>query len=1352
MARSRPRRFSGRSSRNRSFSTSRPALAPPASFEHLEKRQVLTSDFDVSVALGGTQIDSSVHDGNERLVKLGVGTLVLSAANTHTGGVVVAEGTLVVRNPAALGTGLVEVRPGAKIVLDTGREPVVAARLALAPGGMIDVAAGKLQILNDFSAAELIADVRAAWDGESGIGSSVAQSLTQSGAPRTLGWLATSADGRTSYTIGFAAAGDANLDGLVDTNDYALIFGGNPDGIGSSATWATGDFNYDGVFDSMDYAEVLGTNLFDDGTYDLAPPPSTPSLVAATSTSSYTAQIAWTNSDTPAGFEVEYSLDGITDWRPATVLLQTTTGSPGSSASVSWATVGNLPAGATTFFRVRSFNNSPSWWWDNRYRSADSLPVSATTPAIEPADQASTLYWDPDKNAFNNDFGTGAGLGGPGTWAASGDALWVDPRTHAYVRWDNTRNLSARFAGAGGAITVQGTVSAAEIRFDGLGYVLQPFDTAQLNTGTTGITFRTIVDARVNVPIIGTAGIIKRGANVLTLGAPVNQYAGDTSVQVGKLNVEGTILSHVKQSGGSVEGVMFNDPELAAAVREALGVAPTAWLTPALIAGSPSLESLTVNSNLVGDLAGIGSLSTLKSLELIPGDYATRAPGLPTLAPLGSLTNLTALSLQDVGLSDSLFATLPSLPGVTRLDVRYNALATVPAVVLSRLPTLQSILVHGNPVLTSNPRAGLAAMKGKVIDVDVAPDRPDTAKSIRDLAERLYLLPLKMLEYVTNTIVFQPYFGIMKSPLATFQTKAGNDWDTNSLLAALYNEAAITTELVQGFAEVNGQQLMDYVGTRSITAARKILGAADKADNYKFSRVWLTASVSVPGMDSVTDVKLDASWKFRDFRPGLKDVLSNVPFDPLEAEYLTNPLWQKKSTAEYYEAKVASWLAKNYPNLTIADVGYDGPIRPQAFSALPKQLPYKDSERSLSAVGQRTVTITVAKAAKRANDGTDEPEAELFKTAPLKVDEVALSRLTIAPGITGQTARPALLQGGKKIAEANIAISTADSIKLTIEVQNSRSLTLARTFTRGADRYIAIGLDANQYSDSMLAEKRAIVNEQQLKQAANAEAERLNQPKPEEVDLDSAIGGLLDLALAQYFAATDADEASIAALTSAIPDRGTVALGIATSGPSLAAAEKDEAVVLKRQFPFLPAQMGIDLPGIRYSAFAIDDSTRPIDLNRDLLLGYANSSQEGLVLEELTNCESVSTMKAFQVAAGTRGLSDIVEIDADLLSTKRIEDLLPGVRDAIRKSIARVVTEGEPGLPEDQKVTFKARVLRNEVTVGSGGADTNWKGVGYTLTYVTKNSTTTGTAKRSVSSSTTGTLPTAALKRCSRPP
>ncbi|MEI7862779.1 MAG: transglutaminase domain-containing protein, partial [Planctomycetota bacterium] len=114
------------------------------------------------------------------------------------------------------------------------------------------------------------------------------------------------------------------------------------------------------------------------------------------------------------------------------------------------------------------------------------------------------------------------------------------------------------------------------------------------------------------------------------------------------------------------------------------------------------------------------------------------------------------------------------------------------------MPRLGSLLVHGNWSLTDNPRVGLAALAGKAIDVDVAPDRPDIATTIDDLAARLYKLPLKMLEYVTNTVAYQPYVGGMKGPLATLFTKAGNDWDTNSLLAGLYTAAGSATRYVAG--------------------------------------------------------------------------------------------------------------------------------------------------------------------------------------------------------------------------------------------------------------------------------------------------------------------------------------------------------------------------------------------------------------------------------------------------------------------------------------------------------------------------------------------------------------------------
>ena len=362
------------------------------------------------------------------------------------------------------------------------------------------------------------------------------------------------------------------------------------------------------------------------------------------------------------------------------------------------------------------------------------------------------------------------------------------------------------------------------------------------------------------------------------------------------------------------------------------------------MAACPPLTSLTVNGTAIGDLTGIGNLSWLTSLSFIPADYSVPATGISTLAPLASLASLTDLRLHDVGLTDSVLDTLPTLPALASLDLRYNALTTVPASI-ANLPRLSQLFVHGNPALTDNPRTALLALKGKAINADVAPDRPEVARTIPDLAARLYYSPLKMLEYVTNTIVYQPYVGAMKGPLATLQTKAGNDWDTNSLLAALYAEAGISTKYVSGeiqLKDLPATQIKDYVGARDLTAALNVLSTAGLTTaSGTINHVWLQADMVVPATGVSTTVSLDASWKVRDFRPGVPGILSSVPFSPQEQAYLTDPVWQKRSAAEYYESKVTSWLAQNRPDLTIADIGYDGPIRQQSFSSLPLALPYK---------------------------------------------------------------------------------------------------------------------------------------------------------------------------------------------------------------------------------------------------------------------------------------------------------------------------------------------------------------------------------------------------------------------------
>jgi RHS repeat-associated protein len=927
-------------------------------------------------------------------------------------------------------------------------------------------------------------------------------------------------------------------------------------------------------------------------------------------------------------------------------------------------------------------------------------PLQAGLEHLEPRRLLAVLYWDPDGNPANNVLPTGAGLGGSGTWTDGGAATWFDPALNAgaggHVAWDSSRGDTAIFAGLGDTVTISGQVGAAVVKVPGTGYAVVG---GGFDVPASGTTFNTVTTTRFDAVLTGDGKFVKTGAATLTLGAPAHAHTGDILVSAGTLDVRGTIQSHVTSAGGDVQGVMFRDPDLAAAVREALGLAPDAFLSPEVVAQAPPLTTLSVDANLVRDLTGIANLPALVTLEFVPGDHAATPQGLSSLAPLAGLGNLAALSLQHVGLTEATLATLPALPGLTRLDVRSNALSAVPAAI-ANLPRLASLMVHGNPLLTDNPRAGLAALRGRAIDVDVAPDRPETATSIADLAARLYFLPLEMLEYVTNTIAFCPYVGAMKGPLATLQTKSGNDWDTNSLLAALYDAAGISTRYVAGVVEITPDQLRDYVGTRDATAAAQILSSAGLLDGQwnRLKHTWLEALVTVPATGRQAWTPIDASWKVRDFRPGLPGVVSSVPFSPLETDYFTNPAWQKKSTAEYYEAKVAGWLARNRPDLSLADVGYDGPIRQQAFTSLPTALPYTVLDQpaeaarpsAIPAAAHYTVTVDLAYAS--------DPSRKLFGPAgaSLRLADVALSRITIDPGVD---ARPTLRRDGVAIAKAPTAVPTPANTPLTLTIKVTApagGTTYSRSFTRAADRFIAIGLDANQFSESLLAEKRSVANAQQVNQA-NGVA----------VDQDQGVGGLLDLAIASYFTAADADETSIAALTSGVPIRWIVALGIATGGPRLVTQS-----TAGLQFPALPADMGIDVPGNVMGGLPIDPSTTPLDLTRGLLMGYANSSLEGLVLEDLTSYESVSTVKAFQLAAtAAGGLGNMVEINA--ANVARIATLLPGVRLGIRNSIATAVTTGLAAYPGAK---FKALVPKNEISVGVGAASKQWKGVGYTLT------------------------------------
>ena len=274
--------------------------------EALESRRVLAS---FSVTSGLTQVASSVYSGSQSLVKQGAGTLVLSAANTYSGGTVVEQGTLVVRNPAALGSGVVEVRSGAKLVLDgggSGRFEV--SSLLLQPGGLIDVGTSQLSIQSGFTQANLLAAIDQAmgadgsWNGQSGIGSSVVSKMVASGTSRTLGWVGWVTNDDLSCVVGFAAPGDTNLDGQVDVSDISKIMTAYENSA-VEATWGTGDFNYDGATDLYDIIDLLGAVAYDTS-YRPMDPPAAPLSLSAAPQSTTEIELEWLTVGTPQGFEI----------------------------------------------------------------------------------------------------------------------------------------------------------------------------------------------------------------------------------------------------------------------------------------------------------------------------------------------------------------------------------------------------------------------------------------------------------------------------------------------------------------------------------------------------------------------------------------------------------------------------------------------------------------------------------------------------------------------------------------------------------------------------------------------------------------------------------------------------------------------------------------------------------------------------------------------------------------------------------------------------------------------------------------------------------------------------------------
>ncbi len=230
-----------------------------------------TLETAVTVAAGTTLVDATVRAGSDRIVKRGPGTLVLTVAGAFSGGTVVEEGTLVVQHVDALAAGALDVRAGATLRLDVGYGTVGISTLALAATARIDMGTGQLTVVaGGFDEATIRARLIAGrnggnWAGTTGIGSSSAPS----GSNRAVGYRVAGG----ALRMAWAAFGDANLDGIVNSTDVTLVNNARKFNAGAvtGVNWAAGDYNYSDTVTSVDTSLMNNTGLFGRGAYRTAP-------------------------------------------------------------------------------------------------------------------------------------------------------------------------------------------------------------------------------------------------------------------------------------------------------------------------------------------------------------------------------------------------------------------------------------------------------------------------------------------------------------------------------------------------------------------------------------------------------------------------------------------------------------------------------------------------------------------------------------------------------------------------------------------------------------------------------------------------------------------------------------------------------------------------------------------------------------------------------------------------------------------------------------------------------------------------------------------------------------------------
>ena len=275
------------------------------------------------------------------------------------------------------------------------------------------------------------------------------------------------------------------------------------------------------------------------------------------------------------------------------------------------------------------------------------------------------------------------------------------------------------------------------------------------------VTF-TVISGSGTLSVMNTSTDEKgRAQSRLTLGKESNR------VKVSAVGIGQTITF----SDMAEDGVHIPDPNLRAAIEDALGVTSGSPISPEEMA---TLTYLRAREAAIGVLIGLEFATNLTELRLGRNNITDISPlsgltnlrrlglgrnGVTDISPLSGLTNLRTLGLSNNGIKDAsaLVAVLSGLTNLTELHLRENRITDISS--LSRLTHLTELRLGNNNITDIAPLASLTDLTNLHLSynqiTDISPLSGLThltelrlaGNRVRDISPLLGLTNLRRLEF-----------------------------------------------------------------------------------------------------------------------------------------------------------------------------------------------------------------------------------------------------------------------------------------------------------------------------------------------------------------------------------------------------------------------------------------------------------------------------------------------------------------------------------------------------------------------------------------------------------------------------